>query len=214
MHHAFADEEYEARRRMAAAGLSFFQRGLAGGASGNMSCKLSDGRLLVTPTGVSLGALTPEILSLLDKGGVLLSGPPPTKEVPLHLACYAARPDCGGVVHLHAPYATALSCCAAGDPHDAVPAYTPYGLMRYGRVGRISYFKPGGSALGEAVSRCMRDHAAALMANHGLLMTGGDITAAAHNADELEESCRLFFILQGQQPRLLSPDEQRELLRP
>lgn len=208
MHHASTDEEYEARRRIVAAGLSFFQRGLAGGASGNMSCGLSDGRLLVTPTGVSLGALTPETLSLLDKSGALLSGPPPTKEVPLHLACYAARPDCGGVVHLHAPYATALSCCAA------VPAYTPYGLMRYGRVGRVPYSRPGGTALGEAVSRCMRHRAAALMANHGLLMTGSDITAAAHNADELEESCRLFFILQGQQPRLLSPEEQRELLRP
>ena len=207
------DEERVQRERMAAIGRSFFDRGLAAGSSGNMSLRLGGGAILATPTGSSFGLLTPESLSLLAPNGALLAGPKPTKEVFMHLACYAARPDAGAVVHLHSTYATAFSCLSGLNPEDAVPTLTPYGLMRYGRVALSPYRTPGSPLLGEDMSRLMEKHRAVLLANHGMVVTGKDITAAAYNAEELEESCRLHFILSGREVNPISPADQEELLR-
>ena len=78
-------------------GLSLYQRGLTHGSTGNLSARLPDGNLVVTPTGSCLGRLTPESLSVISPNGMLLSGPKPTKEVPLHQAFYNTRADDGSV---------------------------------------------------------------------------------------------------------------------
>ena len=110
--------------------------------SGNLSARLADG-FLVTPTNSCLGFLEPARLSKLDAHGNPVSGDAPTKEIPLHMAFYEARPQAGGVVHLHSTYATALSCLEDIDPDDAIPAITPYVVMRVGRVPLLPYTRPG-----------------------------------------------------------------------
>ncbi len=200
------------RRRLAETGRSFFLRGLAGGSTGNLSARLPDGGYIATPTGVSLGELDPAALSRLDATGTHIDGLKPTKEVFVHLACYAAREECGAIVHLHSPFATAVSCLNGLNPHDVTPAATPYGLMRYGRIGMVPYCKPGSTQLRDAVGRLAAAHAALLLANHGLMATGRDMAAAASNADEMEDACRLFILLRGQNVRYLTEQEQMELL--
>ena len=80
-----------------------FARGLTSGSSGNFSARLDDG-FLVTPTNSCLGFLDPAGLSKLNSHGKHISGDAPTKEIPLHMAFYEARPEAGGVVHLHSTY--------------------------------------------------------------------------------------------------------------
>lgn len=201
------------REDMVRIGKSFFDRALSGGASGNMSAALDDGTWLVSPTGLSLGALTCESLSHVDAQGQLLSGLPPTKEIHIHRAVYAVRPQCRAIVHLHSTYATALSCCPPADVHDVVPAYTPYGLMRYGKVGLSPYAAPGSQELLDFVQETLKSHAAALLSNHGQLMTGKSLTDAANNAEELEESCRLCLLLRGCNASALALAAQDYLLR-
>lgn len=203
---------HDLRDVMCRIGRSFHARGLSGGASGNLSARLPGGGFLATPTGCSLGDLVPDGLSLLDGQGVHLDGPKPTKEVFVHLACYAARPDCGGIVHLHSPYAVAWACMADVDPADAVPPLTPYGLMRYGRVGLSPYRKPGSAALAEDMTAFMPRHKAVLLANHGAIVTGATLTQAADSMEELESCCRLALMLRGQPVRVLTPAEQDLLL--
>lgn len=70
---------------------SMFSRGLTAGSSGNISARLADGGLLVTPTGSSFGDLDPARLSLFDAAGRFVSGDAPTKEMPLHAAFYDTR---------------------------------------------------------------------------------------------------------------------------
>jgi hypothetical protein len=123
-------------------GRSLFERGLTAGSSGNLSARLTDG-FLVTPTNACLGFLEPDRLAKLDPDGQPISGDKPTKEVPLHLSFYRARPQAGGVVHLHSTYATLLSCLADADPANMIPPITPYVVMRVGRVPLIPYTHPG-----------------------------------------------------------------------
>src|SRR5699024_3068578 len=139
----------DAARSIVAAGAALQAAGLAPAASGNLSTR-SAAEILLTPTGTRLGGLDPEVLARLEGAATRVSGPPPSKEAPLHLAIYRVRPDARAIVHLHSPDAVAVSCLADLDPHDALPAYTAYRLMRVGRLPLVDYLPPGDPGLGDA----------------------------------------------------------------
>ena len=204
-------EEQRLRDALVRHGYSLFHRGLSCGSTGNMSVRLSDGSMLVTPTGYSLGRLIAGELSKLDKNGEPLSGPPPTKETFMHLACYQTDSKCRAVIHLHSPYATALSCLDGLNAADCMPPLTPYFLLRIGDLPLAPYCEPGSPKIGEHISRLMPGHTAVLLANHGPVVCGKSLDEAVDNAEELESSARLHFILQGQAVRMLSPAERDTL---
>src|SRR5690606_10149687 len=136
------DEETSLRDAVVRWSRSLFERRFTVGSSGNISVRVGDG-FLCTPTNSCLGFLDPDKLSRLDAAGRHVSGAAPTKELPLHMAFYEARPSARAVVHLHSTYATALSCLSDIDPEDAVAPITPYVVMRVGRVPVLPYTKPG-----------------------------------------------------------------------
>jgi ribulose-5-phosphate 4-epimerase/fuculose-1-phosphate aldolase len=177
-------------------GASLFQRGLTPGSSGNLSARVEDG-FLMTPTNSCLGYLDPARLSKLDAHGKHLSGDLPTKEIPLHMAFYDARPDANGVVHLHSTYATALSCLADVDQADAIPPITPYVVMRVGRVPVVPYTMPGSKDVGPLVRAAAPEHPAVLLANHGPVVSAKSFEAAVFAAEELEETAKLVILLRG-----------------
>jgi ribulose-5-phosphate 4-epimerase/fuculose-1-phosphate aldolase len=205
--------EDEIRQALVDHGRSLFMRGYSCGTSGNLSVRLGDGGYVLSPTNVSLGRLHPDRLSRLDASGRHVDGPRPTKEAWLHLAIYRSRPSDRAVVHLHAPYAVALSCRTDGDPDDCLPALTPYVVMRVGRVGRIPYGPPGDAAVDQAVVALASTHRALLLTNHGPVVAGRDLDAAVAAAEELEETARLYFLLEGRPHAALSPSRVGELRR-
>ncbi len=186
---------------------SMFERGLTGGASGNISARLPDGGLLVTPTGASFGWLDPARLSRFDVDMRRVDGDPPTKEMPLHAAFYATRMTAGAVVHLHSTHAVALSILPDTDPEDAVPPLTAYAVMRLGRVRLLPYFMPGDPAMGEAVRNLGGSSAAVILANHGPVVAAADLPAAVYAMEELEETAKLALLTRGMNPRRLSAEE-------
>lgn len=205
-------EEACQRELICTLGATIFARGLTMGASGNLSARLSDGRLLVTPTGVSLGRLDPGDLALLDADGILLSGRAPTKEVPLHTAFYDTRSAAGAVAHLHSTHSVALSMLPEIDPDNVLPPLTAYGIMRLGRVRLLPVFLPGDPAMGDAVRGLAGKRAAVLLANHGPVVAGKDIEAAVNAIEELEETARLALLTRGMSPRMLSPEQVRDVV--
>ena len=206
------DAERRLRDRIVALGASLFARGFSVGSAGNISARSGDG-VLMTPTNASLGRLDPERLSLLGPDYGRLSGDAPSKEVVLHRAVYEARPDARAVVHLHSPYATALSCLAQ-ESEQAMPALTPYHVMRLGSgVPVIRYGRPGSDELFAEVRDAMRSGPAALLGNHGSLVAGASLEDAVNAAEELEASAQLAFVLHGRAARALTPDEVSELER-
>lgn len=183
---------------------SLFERGLTHGASGNISARLDDGGLLVTPTGSSFGTLDPARLSHFDAKGRLLSGDKPTKEMPLHSAFYDTRTATGAVVHLHSTHSVALSMMPDVDPDNVLPPLTPYAIMRLGKVQLLPVFLPGDPAMGEAVRGLAGRRSAVLLANHGPVVAGKSLEAAGHAIEELEETAKLALLTRGLSPRLLS----------
>ncbi|MBD0415219.1 3-oxo-tetronate 4-phosphate decarboxylase [Oryzicola mucosus] len=186
-------------------GRSLFERGLTAGSSGNISVRLDDG-FLMTPTNSCLGFLDAERLSRLDATGNHVSGDAPTKELSLHFAFYDQRPQARAVVHLHSTYATALSCLADVDPADAIPPITPYVVMRVGRVPVISYTRPGSADIRPLIESIAVDHAAALMQNHGPIVTGTSLEAAVFAMEELEETAKLVLLTRWMPVRLLNTE--------
>jgi ribulose-5-phosphate 4-epimerase/fuculose-1-phosphate aldolase len=192
---------------------SLFERGLTPGSSGNISVRLDDGGWLVTPTNASLGFLDPDKLARLDVNGKLVSGDPPTKEVPLHTALYQTRHAARAVVHLHSTHAVALSMLPELDPRAALPPMTPYYLMRCGPTALVPYYRPGDPAVADAIKGLAGKYASVLLANHGPVIAGDSLEAAVFAMEELEETAKLYLLLRGMNPRYLSPAQVADLVK-
>ena len=189
---------------------SLFERGYSVGSAGNISARLDDG-WLITPTNSCLGTLDPARISKLDEAGNHVAGDKPSKEVFLHRAFYDTRPGTGAVVHLHSTYATALSCLADLDPQDCIPPLTPYVVMRVGRVRLVPYFRPGDPSGGALITELGGRYSAVLLANHGPVVSGKELTATVYAAEELEETAKLLVILRGAPVRMLTAANVAEL---
>jgi 3-dehydro-4-phosphotetronate decarboxylase len=202
--------EEQLRQAIVRWGRSLFNRGLTAGSSGNISVKHDD-FYLMTPTNSCLGFLDPARLAKLTLSGSLISGDPPTKELPLHVAFYETRESARAVVHLHSTYSTALSCLSDTDPDDAVPPITPYVVMRVGRVPVVPYTRPGSPEVSTYIRAKASNHAAILLGNHGPVVAGSSLEAAVFAIEELEETAKLVLLTRGLPVRRLDQDQIRDL---
>lgn len=200
------------RNALVALGRSLFERGLTHGSTGNLSLRTADG-FMMTPTGSSLGTLDPARLSILDENGVHIRGDPPTKEAALHLAMYRERPRDNAVVHLHSTHSVALSILENTDPLNALPPLTAYYAMRVGTLPMLPYFPPGDASLADAVGRSAARHHALLLANHGPVVSGATLAAAADAIEELEATARLWLLVRRERVRSLTGEQVAELAR-
>ncbi len=173
-----------------------FNRGLVSGAGGNISVRIPDtDRILITPSGVSLGDVEPEINILLDLEGTILEAAPglkPSKEVNFHLAVYRLRDDAMAVAHLHPPYATAFS--NKGRP---LPLVTVSSRVVLKDVPWVESALPGSRELYDFVCEGIRKHPgvrALLMKEHGVLTVGPDLKTAYYLTDLVEYTAKIAYI--------------------
>lgn len=203
--------EQQLRDQMVELARSMFERGYATGGAGNLSLKLPNGHFLATPTGSSFGRLVAEDLSVVDANGYHISGKKPSKEVAFHLAIYRNNLKCNAIVHLHSTYLTALSCLEGLDQENAIQPFTPYYVMRIGQLPVIPYLRPGEPKIAEELAKRASDYRAFLLANHGPVVTGTDFADAVDNAEELEETAKLAFLLKDKEIRYLTDKEVDDL---
>ncbi|HYW32243.1 MAG TPA: class II aldolase/adducin family protein [Gemmatimonas sp.] len=198
-------------------------RGLLAGAEGNISVRLPDGSLLVTPSGVDKAEITAsDILHLHSDGTAYHAGTlagessvnrrdiarRPSSELGMHRACYDARTDVFAVVHAHPPAATGLGTAGQTLPADVLPELP----VIVGPVAMVPYGRPGTPALGEAMAPFLRGHDAFLLANHGVTTVGGTLKEALLRLETVEQAARILVVarlLGGE--RRLEPDEARAL---
>lgn len=202
--------ETAARDAIVRTARSMFDRGLTHGSTGNISVRLHDGWLM-TPTGSSFGDLDPARLARLDGAGAHVGGDAPTKEAFLHRAMYDQQPRFAAVVHLHSVHSVAVSVLADVDPADVLPPLTAYYVMRVGGLPMVPYFAPGDAALAEAVRALAGRHHALLLANHGPVVAGMSLAAAADAIEELEATARLYLLLRHERTRPLTAEQVAEL---
>jgi len=204
--------EAKLREDICRLGASIYERGLTHGSTGNVSAKCDDGWLL-TPTGSNLGRLDPARLSKLDWKGKLVSGDAPSKEAFLHLAMYQEREKNAAVVHLHSTHSVAVSVLEDVNGADVLPPLTAYYVMRIGALPLVPYFAPGDMALADAVRGFAGRHHALLLANHGPVVAGSSLSAAAEAVEELEATAKLFLLLRHEKLRCLTPEQVADLRR-
>lgn len=167
-----------------------WERRLVTGTSGNVSVRLDDGRVLVTPTQISLRSVDESSLVLVDGQGQMPdSGSRPTTELPLHLAAYAARKDVSAVIHTHPTFCVLWSKTGTVFPRDTVGA-----RESLGEVGFVPYHPPGSRQLARASSEVFDGGVnIVLMERHGLSAIAADLESAFNATDLAEEAARLAF---------------------
>jgi len=188
-------------------------RGLSPGSSGNLSVRVGT-RMLSTPSGSSLSRVEADDRAEVSVEDGSVGGGNPSKEYPLHRAGYRQRPSATAVVHLHSPFATAVSCLEP-DEHGraALPPLTPYRVMRLGDVPVAPYAAPGSADLAQGVERLAAGGPVLLLAQHGSVVAADGIDAAVDLAEELETAAQVTLLLTGREPRLI-PQDQLARLRP
>jgi ribulose-5-phosphate 4-epimerase/fuculose-1-phosphate aldolase len=191
---------------------SMFERGLTHGSTGNLSVRV-EGGWLMTPTGSSFGDLDASRLSRIDASGRHVGGDAPTKEAFLHRAMYDEQPRFSAVVHLHSTHSVAVSALEGVNADDVLPPLTAYYVMRVGTLPLVPYFAPGDLRLAGAVRGYAGRHHALLLANHGPVVAGTSLAAAADAIEELEATARLYLLLRHERVRLLTPEQVAELRR-
>ena len=205
-------DETRLREKICLLAKSMFDRGLTGGSTGNISARLPDGGLLVSPTGTSFGRLDPGRLARFDANGAFVDGDPPTKEMPLHSAFYDTRAKTGAVVHLHSCHSVAWSLMPDVDQDNFLPPLTPYSIMKLGKVKLLPFFLPGDPAMGDAVRGLAGKRSAVMLANHGPVVAGKDVEAACNAVEELEDTARLAILMRGYEPNLLTAEQVRAVV--
>ncbi|HEY0788915.1 MAG TPA: class II aldolase/adducin family protein [Thermoanaerobaculia bacterium] len=182
-------------------------KGILTATDGNLSARLEDGALLITPSGCCKG--TVEEADLVIVRGDQIEGPgKPSSEIALHRAIYAARPDVACVIHAHPPYATAFA--VAGIPLDR-PILSEC-VLAIGPVPLAPYAMPTRPDLARTVEPLARDHDAVLLEHHGAAVWARSIEAAGLLMETLEHVARIDWLSRALGARELPPSEVERLV--
>jgi L-fuculose-phosphate aldolase len=173
-----------------------WERRLVAGTAGNVSVRAGD-RVVITPSRRPYAEMTErDLVSVAVDGGAVrgrAGAAPPSRELPLHLALYRARPDVGAVIHTHSPYATAWSFLDVPlEPRTEDLEY--YGV---GPVATAAYAPPASDALAAAAVAALGSSRAALLARHGVLVAAGDLAHALSIAEAVEHQAHVAWILRS-----------------
>ena len=167
-----------------------YERGLVAGPDGNVSVRLHDGSILVTPSGMSKVDVAPEDLVLVTSEGAVRDGRrAPSSELRMHLRIYERRADALAVVHAHPPTATGFA--VAGE--SFVAPVLPEVILQMGEVPIVRYATPGTAALADSFDPYLEHHNAFLLANHGATTIGRTLALAHQRMESLEHAARIIL---------------------
>lgn len=179
------------RRKIVDIGRRLYQQGLIAAAEGNISARVDDGRILVTPAGMCKGMMSPADLVVLGSDGRKMSGSrQPSTEVRMHLTALTKRSDVGACVHAHPPYATAFA--VAGIPLDG--PILPEVVTTIRSVPLAEYATPSTAAVGASIEPLLETSDAILLKNHGVLTVGADLESAFRNMETVERFAQIVWL--------------------
>ncbi len=172
-------------------GKRVYERGYVASNDGNISARINDKKVIITPTGVSKGFMEPDDLVIVDyDGNVLSKGKKPSSEVYMHLRIYKERPDINSVCHAHPIHATGYA--VAGQSLDK--CVLPEVVISLGAIPLVEYGTPGTAEFYTPLLKYLKDHEAFLLANHGALTIGSDVLNAYHKMETLEHFAHIHYV--------------------
>ncbi len=183
--------EQKSRAEIVRLGKLMHGSGFVAGMDGNLSVRLDQGRVLVTPTSMCKGSMKPGDLVVVDLEGRRLEGRRNvSSEIGMHLLIYKLRPDIGGVVHAHPPTATGFAASGMALTQPLVCEL----VVGLGCVPLARYGTPGTSELADALEPLIPDYDALLMANHGVVAYGQDLLHAYMKLETVEHFARIALV--------------------
>ena len=192
-------------------GRRLWQRGFVASNDGNISVRIAQDRLLMTPASVSKGFMSAEMMVITDLEGRVIEAAPgrkPSSEALMHLVVYRERPDINAVVHAHPPIATGFA--VAGIALDrAVLAEV---VTTLGGIPIAGYATPSTQELAETVAPLIKSHDGVLLANHGAVALGRDLFSAYYKMETIEHFAQISLVArQLGREHLLSREEVERL---
>lgn len=186
------DAIQDLRERLCGVGKWLFDERLVTGTAGNISARVPDTeKVLIKPSGMCLRALKPKDFVVVDLHGRKLKGEYAVSvEAPIHLAVYRTRDDINGVVHSHAPTATAFGIANV----KILPLTVESFIFIPKGVPIIPFLKPGSKNLADAVKKRIRGYNALILENHGILTVGASVEDACSLNIGVEEAAKLQFV--------------------
>ncbi len=175
---------------------SLFNRGKATGSVANLSF-LHEDKVYITATGTCFGTLAKDDFAVVDLEGNQYDGPKPSKELPLHISVFKAKPEVNTVIHVHSTYSVLWSCLPDLNEEDCIPDHTPYLKMKLGTVGLVPYEKPGSQELFSVFNERVNASDGWLLSHHGPVVPGKSIMEAFFALEELEESTHIAWELRN-----------------
>jgi L-fuculose-phosphate aldolase len=205
--------EWQIKKEMCEIGERIWQKGFCAGNEGNHSVRVGDNRVLVTPSGISKGLLSPDIICTCDLEGNVLDAPKgwtPSSERKVHNAIYRHRPDVKAVVHSHPPHATAFAIANIPLPEGIHPEAEVF----LGRVPVAEYATPSTEDLPNSILPHVGPETnSVLMGNHGTVSFSDSLRDAYYKLEILDAYCRVLLLCkQLGKAEVLSNDQMASLL--
>ncbi len=179
----------QARKALVSLAQEIGRKNLVWANMGNVSLRLSEEAILITPTGGFLEKMDNEDLVMVDLEGRIIGEGKPSSELPLHLEIYKKRSDISWIVHTHSPYLIALSLIGA-----KIDFLNPEFEGVLGGVVTVPYIKPHSLELGREVAGRLKDSNIALMERHGAVVVGADEVSVMIRAETIERIAQINFI--------------------
>ncbi len=193
--------------QMCEIGRRMYAKGFVASNDGNITVKTAENEIWTTPTGVSKGFMTPDMLIKVNAAGEVLEGTlRPSSELKLHLKVYRERSDVNAVIHAHPPIATAFTI-AGKTINDRILSET---IIQLGYIPVARFGTPSTTELPDSITEYLPDHDAILLAHHGAITMGADLFNAFCKMETLEFSAQisLYAKLLGNEVELSSAQVQ------
>jgi L-fuculose-phosphate aldolase len=179
-----------APEQIVAAAQELLAKGLVEGTSGNISARMENGNVALTPSSLDYRVMTVDDICIVDAAGEQVGGTRgPTSEKYLHMAVMNAYEDIAVCIHSHAVHATMFAVA-----HQDVPSCIDEFTVYLGGDIRCTEYAPSGSPdLAEQVVKALDSRGAALIANHGMVAIGTTMEKAMHNTALVERSAKIIW---------------------
>ena len=165
-------------------------RNFLAAADGNVSLRLADGRIAITPSGVNKATIRPDQMAFLSASGAVLSGNPSSERL-MHLAIYAACADARAVVHAHPP--TAIAWTVARPEWTELPGdILPEVVLGVGSIPIVPYARPGTDAVGAGLTPWLPRSRALILARHGVVCWGETLDEGYDGVERIEHVARIL----------------------
>ena len=182
----------DARQAVLATAKELLAKGLVEGTAGNVSARMEDGNVCITPSSVDYRAMTLDDIVVIDTAGEVVEandGRSPSSEKALHLACYEAFEEVGSVIHSHPVHATMFAIA-----RQPIPACIDEFTVYVGGEVAVTEYAPSGTAdVGRNAVDCLADRGAALLANHGMVAVGKSPSDALHVTAMVERAAQIVI---------------------